>query len=174
MATMSVTLGQVAGAHPALTRLTLVLVTREGHRKKPRETRCTDGLLRWRRVWREQELWIVPKEATARWGSVKSFHRLSVTLLGGVSRLTGSHRTQLPFFFFYQEQGRSKSGWMFLPDIFPGISDKPKFFVPSFPQTTVPANPFCKKAMSQGTADGVDWYQCEHDYQCPKPILSAL
>lgn len=79
-----------------------------------------------------------------------------------------------PFFFFYQEQGRSKSGWMFLPDIFPGISDKPKFFVPSFPQTTVPANPFCKKAMSQGTADGVDWYQCEHDYQCPKPILSAL
>lgn len=105
VATMSVTLGQVAGAHPALTRLTLVLVTREGHRKKPRETRCTDGLLRWRRVWREQ-LWIVPKEATARWGSVKSFHRLSVTLLGGVSRLTGSHRTQLPFFFSI----RSKAG----------------------------------------------------------------
>lgn len=106
VATVSVTLGQVAGAHPALIRLTLVLVTHEGHRKKPRERRCTDGLLRWRRVWREQELWIVLKEATARWGSVKSFHRWIVTLLGGVSRLTGSHRTQLPFFFSI----RSKAG----------------------------------------------------------------
>lgn len=40
----------------------MVLVTHEGQGEKPRERGCTDDLLRWRRVWREQELWIVPKE----------------------------------------------------------------------------------------------------------------
>lgn len=63
--------GLSAGAHPALIEPhSVVLVTHEDQGEKPRERRGTDGLVRWKGVWREQELWFVPKEATARWGSV--------------------------------------------------------------------------------------------------------
>lgn len=84
----------------------LVLVTHEGQGERPRERRCTGELLRWRRVWREQELWIVPKEGgavfppAARWGNVKSFHRWTVTLLGEVSRLTQQPQNPALFFLF--------------------------------------------------------------------------
>lgn len=51
--------------------------------------------------------------------------------------------------------------------IFIGSSDKSIIFVSSLPQATVIGNPFCKKAGSWGKVDGIDWYQCEHHYQCP-------
>lgn len=57
----------------------MVLVTHEGQGEKPRERRGTDGLVRWKGVWREQELWFVPKEATARWGSALFTDELLLT-----------------------------------------------------------------------------------------------
>lgn len=63
IATTSITLSQVAGAHPAHIKAdSMVLVTHGGQKEKPGELRDTDGLVRRRRVWREPELWFVPKE----------------------------------------------------------------------------------------------------------------
>lgn len=55
--------GSSAGAHPAPTKAdSMVLGTRGGQEEKPGGHGVTDGLVRRRRVWREQELWFVPKE----------------------------------------------------------------------------------------------------------------
>lgn len=60
---MSATLGQVARAHPAHSKAdSMMLVTHGGQEEQPGGLRGTDGLVRRRRVWREQELWFWTKE----------------------------------------------------------------------------------------------------------------
>lgn len=73
---MSVTLGQVAGAHPAhIKAYCMVLVTRGGQEEKPEGLRGTNGLVRRRRIWRATEY------------------------CGGVSRLTRQPPSLTPLFF---------------------------------------------------------------------------
>lgn len=94
---MSVTLCQVAGAHPAhIKAYSMVLVTHRGKEEKPGGLRDTDALVRRRWIWR----------ATEYWGGV-----------GGVSRFTRQPRSPTPLFFCYRKHSRPRREWLRLPDI---------------------------------------------------------
>lgn len=109
---MSVTLSQVAGAHPAHTEAdSMAPVTHGGQEEKPGGLRGTDGLGRRRRVWTERELWFVPKERQG--GEVLSvFTGKLLPCRGGVSRLTRKPHSPAPLYFCYQKHSRPRRGWL--------------------------------------------------------------